>query len=97
MAAGGHRHLPVVDLERGVVEGAPRAAPAERVGMASRVVAGGRRAVAALIAHGCTGQIAMRDILAFYLDFESTSTPRPLGEDTEDFYELFDRDDEREE
>ena len=43
------------------------------------------------------GQIAMRDILAFYLDFESASTPRPLGEDTEDFYELFDRDDEREE
>ena len=43
------------------------------------------------------GQIAMRDILGFYLDFESTSTPRPLGEDTEDFYELFDRDDERQE
>ena len=45
------------------------------------------------------GQIAMRDILAFYLvlDFESASTPRPLGEKTEDFYELFDRDDEREE
>ncbi len=47
--------------------------------------------------HTVAGQIAMRDILGFYLDFESASTPRPLGEDTEDFYELFDRDDERQE
>ena len=61
MAAGGHRNLPVVELERGVVE----------------------------------GQIAMRDILGFYLDFESQ--PEVAADDKEDFFGLFDHDDEREE
>jgi hypothetical protein len=49
MAAGGHRHLPVVDLESGEVEGAPTV----RVGMAYSMAAGGRRTVAALMNYGC--------------------------------------------
>ena len=91
---------PKVDLERGVVQTRVRVrrADRERVGMASRVVAGGRRAAAALITHGCRpDRDARHPCLYLVLDFESASTPRPLGEDTEDFYELFDRDDEREE
>eukprot|EP00320_Phaeocystis_rex_P011895 CAMPEP_0119076818 /NCGR_PEP_ID=MMETSP1178-20130426/90006_1 /TAXON_ID=33656 /ORGANISM="unid sp, Strain CCMP2000" /LENGTH=59 /DNA_ID=CAMNT_0007059131 /DNA_START=1 /DNA_END=180 /DNA_ORIENTATION=- len=59
MAAGGHRHLPVVGLERGVVE----------------------------------GQIAMRDILGFYLDFESQPEAAVSAED-EEFFGLFDESEE---